>query len=125
MKEQALIVIRKKETQMNQNKNKIPILIGILVGLAFSILLYFTQNNDLMFYFSGAPYYIDSLIFHGEGFVSTTAFVYFMGLFGLLGYFLSIKLNRWYFILFCIFFTVTHFLLLKLAGDAIFSWMKH
>jgi len=108
---------------VNHNSSK-PIIVGVILGLVLSVILCFTQNIDLMFYFSGAPYYIDSLILGSEGIVSIITFIYFIGLFGLIGYLSSLNLKRIQFVLICVVILVVHLILLKFAGDSVFSWMK-
>lgn len=109
---------------VNQSNNKKPILIGALAGLALSVFLCFTQNNDFTLYLSCAPYYLDSLFFQRDGMVSVTTFVYFIGLFSLMGYLISIKLSKLYLVIFVFLVICIHFILLKMSGDVIFQWMK-
>lgn len=105
------------------SRNK-PIIVGAIFGLVLSVILCFTQHIDLMIYFSGAPYYIDSLILGSEGIVNIITFIYFIGLFGFIGYLSSLNLTRIQFVLICVVILVVHFILLKFAGDSLFSWMK-
>src|SRR3989338_1477506 len=78
---------QKPVNKIMTSNNKRPVIIGAFCGLILSVVLCFTQNIDFMLYFSGAPYYINSLMFERKGFVSITTFIYFIGLFSLIGYF--------------------------------------
>ncbi len=90
-----------------------------MLGLTLATTLYFTQNIELMSYFSVAPYYINSLTFRGEGFINITTFIYFIVMFSLLGYVYSCNIAKkfkWLIILGIIIF---HCILLRLGGSMI------
>lgn len=104
-----------------ENNNKKPIMIGALLGLLLSGVLSFTQNIDAMFYFSSAPYYIDSLILGSEGLVSMVTFIYFITIFSLLGYIFSLKLAKKFKLLAVIVIVIFHCVLMRLGGKALFD----
>jgi hypothetical protein len=117
VKEPVMIVTQKSQRRIkivNQNNNKKPIVISAFLGLVLSLVLCFTQNIESMLYFSGAPLYIDSFVLESEGLVSIITFIYFIGLFSLIGYLLSIELNKLYFILICISIIIIHLFLVRL-----------
>lgn len=103
------------------NNNKKPIIIGALLGLVLSTVLCFTQNIEAMFYFSAAPLYIDSLLIGSEGLVSIVTFIYFIGIFSLLGYIFLLKLANKFKLLAVIVIVILHCVLLRLEGKVIFD----
>ncbi len=106
---------------MNQNKNNMPTFIGALFGLVFSMILYFTQNIDFMFYFSAAPYYINSLILGNDGIVGIITFIYFIGISSLFGYLFSSKLDKKFIMLAVFVIVFIHLMLVQLGGKTLFD----
>ena len=103
---------------MNHN-NKRSIIIGAILGLVFSVVLYFTQDIEPMIYFSVAPYYVNSLTFRSDGFINIITFFYFIIIFSLSGYLCSSNIARKFKLLTVIVIVILHCVLLRLGGNAI------
>jgi hypothetical protein len=106
---------------VNQNKNNMPTFIGALFGLVLSMILYFTQNIDFMFYFSAAPYYINSLTLKNDGIVGIITFIYFIGISSLLGYLFSLKLDKKFIMLAVFVLVFIHLMLVQFGGKTLFD----
>jgi hypothetical protein len=119
-----MIVTQKNQRRIrpvNHSKNKRPIIMGAFLGLVLSLVLCFTQNIESMFYFSAAPYYIDSLVLESGGLVSIITFIYFIAIFSLLGYVFSLKLAKKFKLLAVIIIVILHCDLMQLGGETLFD----
>ncbi len=57
---------------------KKPIFIGVVLGIAISILLKYGPWHDVLFYFIAAPYYLDNLTLKSGNLVSPITFGYYI-----------------------------------------------
>lgn len=96
-------------------------LCGAIGGFLLTVILWLNQERDFAPYFLFAPYYIDSILFKADRFVSAVTFAYFIILFSLIGYFISKKDRLFCKILAVVLLILIHFLLAKLGGRLFFS----
>jgi hypothetical protein len=100
---------------------KLYILLGATIGLLVSIILVIGQKYDVLFFLSGAPYYLDSIIIRSGLLVSYVCFIYFILLFSFLGYLFTIKLSIRNRIMIFVLITIIHMGLVYLGGKGLFG----
>lgn len=111
---------------MEINRREKSIFVGVVTGLIISVILLYTQQIESMFYFSSAPLCIDSLTIDSDGLVSIVTFVYYIVIFGFIGYLSSIT-SKWKsaFLIGVLVATIaTHIVLTGCGAETVFSWMR-
>ena len=65
--------------------------IGTVMGALISLFLLIGQRFDILFYLTGAPYYIDAITVNSGKLVSYVTFLYYVLLGSFIGYLINIK----------------------------------
>lgn len=97
------------------------ILLPILIAFLLTLLLEIAQKNELSFYLVGAPYFIDEIIIKSGKYVSYITLFYFVILFSILGYALTINLSIYCKVLIVFLLFLGHGLLVYLGAKILFG----
>jgi hypothetical protein len=97
------------------------LLFSASIGLVLSVFLLFTQEIDVLFILSGAPFFLNSFSVNLPGLVNYVTFIYFILFFTFLGYLVSFPINRMSLMISIFMMVILHLTLVYFGGKLLFG----